>query len=101
MIEWDWDPMKDYKNSHKPLQPEWFDCECSDRHHAIRIVYDPNEGDAFFEFRVNNYQSFFQRLRAAWKYIFNLDNRDASYDTMIIRKVDAQRMINILQRITK
>jgi ATP-dependent Clp protease ATP-binding subunit ClpA len=83
------------------LQMEWFNCECGDNHHAVRLIYDPDEGEVFFEFRVNNYKNFWQRLRAAMKYLFNLDNRDASYDTMIVRKDEAQKMIRILQKVTK
>jgi len=87
--------------SNQPAQIEWFNCECGDAHHSIRFIYDPDECDIFFEFRVNNYKSFWKRLQAAFKYLFNVDNRDASYDTMIVRKDEAQKMIRILQKVSK
>lgn len=79
-------------------QIEWFNCECGDNHHSIRLIYDGDEGDIFFEFRVNSYKSFWQRLRSAFKYLFNINNHDASYDTMIVRKDEAQRMIKLLEK---
>jgi hypothetical protein len=96
-----YDPMKTDDDKYPLLETEWFNCDCGDVHHSIRMTRDREFGDLFLEFRVNNYKSFWKRLRAAAKYLFNLDNRDATYDTMIVRKDEAQKMINILQKVFK
>lgn len=83
-----------------PMETKWFNCECSDIHHSVRVTFDPEYGDAAFEFRVNNYKKFWQRMVGAFKYLFNLGNKDCTYDAMIVRKSEAEEMIKILSKIT-
>jgi hypothetical protein len=81
------------------FETKWFNCDCYDVHHSVRFTRDRETNELTFEFRVNNYKSFWKRLRAATKYLFNVDNRDCSYDSFIVRKEEAQNMIDLLQKV--
>ena len=80
------------------MNSKWFNCSCYDAHHAVRVIYEPEYNEVFFEMRVNNYKSFWKRLKAAFKYLFNLNNRDASYDTFILTPEDRDVMVTVMRR---
>lgn len=95
------DPMEIDDDKYPLFEQGWFNCDCSDAHHAVRFTYDREYGDLNFEFRINNYKSFWSRLRAAYKYVFNRDNKDCCYDSFIVRKDEAQAMIAMLEKVVK
>jgi hypothetical protein len=78
------------------MDTRWFDCSCHSAHHAVRVTYEPEYNEVFFEMRVNNYKSFWKRLVAACKYLFNVDNKDASYDTFILTPEDGEIIMAVL-----
>lgn len=80
------------------MDTRWFDCSCSSAHHAIRVTYEPEYNEVFFEMRVNNYKSFWRRLAAAYKYLFNCDNKNASYDTFILSPDDRKIVVTAINR---
>ena len=80
------------------MDSRWFDCSCRSAHHAIRVTYDVEFNEVFFEMRVNNYKSFWQRLVAAYKYLFNRDNNDCSYDTFLLSPEDRDIMLQVIGR---
>ena len=80
------------------MDTRWFDCSCNSAHHAVRVTYEPEYNEVFFEMRVNNYKSFLKRLVAAYKYLFNRGNNDCSYDTFILSPEDREIMMAVLRR---
>lgn len=80
------------------MNSKWFNCSCYDAHHAVRVTYDVEFNEVFFEMRINNYKSFWKRLIAAYKYLFNKNNKDASYDTFILTPEDKEIMVTVLGR---
>jgi hypothetical protein len=80
------------------MDTRWFDCSCHSAHHAVRVTYEPEYNEVFFEMRVNNYKSFWKRLVAAYKYLFNSDNNDCSYDTFILSPEDREIMMAVFGR---
>ena len=78
------------------MDTRWFDCSCHSAHHAVRVTYEPEYNEVFFEMRVNNYKGFWNRLVAAYKYLFNTDNNDCSYDTFILSPDDREVMMTVL-----
>jgi hypothetical protein len=95
------DPMEIDDDKYPLFETKWFNCDCYDAHHAVRFTYDREYGDLNFEFRINNYKSFWSRLKAAYKYLFNRDNKDCCYDSFIVRKDEAQAMIAMLEKVVK
>lgn len=81
------------------MDSRWFNCSCRDAHHAVRVTYDVEVNEVFFEMRVNNYKSFWKRLKASFKYLFNLDNKDTSYDTFLLSEEDRDVMITVMKKI--
>jgi hypothetical protein len=81
------------------VNSKWFNCSCYDAHHAVRVVYEPKYNEVFFEMRVNNYKNFWKRLKAAFKYLFNLNNRDTSYDAFILTPEDRDVMVAVMRRL--
>ena len=80
------------------MDSRWFDCSCNSAHHAVRVTYEPEYNEVFFEMRVNNYKSFWKRFVAAAKYLFNCDNKDTSYDTFILSPDDRDIMMQVIGR---
>jgi hypothetical protein len=78
------------------MDTRWFDCSCHSAHHAVRVTYEREYNEVFFEMRVNNYKSFWKRLLAACKYLFNVDNKDCSYDTFILAPEDRDTIMHVL-----
>lgn len=81
------------------MDSRWFNCSCGDAHHAVRVTYDVEFNEVFFEMRVNNYKSFWKRLKAAFKYLFNLDNKHSSYDTFLLSEDDRDVMVAVMKKI--
>jgi hypothetical protein len=81
------------------MESRWFNCSCTDAHHAVRLTYDVEYNEVFFEMRVNNYKSFWKRLISSAKYLFNFDNKDASYDTFILSREDRDIMMAVMKKI--
>jgi hypothetical protein len=81
------------------MESKWFNCSCHDAHHAVRLTYDVEYNEVFFEMRVNNYKSFWKRLISSAKYLFNFDNKDASYDTFILSREDRDIMMAVMKKI--
>ena len=81
------------------MNSKWFNCSCYDAHHAVRVIYDVEDNEVYFEMRVNNYKSFWKRVKAAFKYLFNIDNKDCSYDTFILTPEDRDVMVTVLRRL--
>ena len=83
------------------MESRWFNCSCFDAHHAVRVIYDPEYNDVLFEMRVNNYKSIWKRIRAAFKYILNIDNKDCSYDTFMLSQEDRDIILFTISKMKK
>ena len=76
----------------------WLDCDCLSAHHAIRVWHqcDDFQNDIILEMRVNNYKGFFRRLKEAFKYVFNFNNKNCSYDSFNLRSEDVDKLLLML-----
>ncbi len=80
-------PFKDWQRY--KLDTAWIDCGCSDVHHAIRVWHEEENNEVLLEMRVNQYRSFWRRAIQAFKYLFNIDNKESMYDSFLIDATNA------------
>jgi hypothetical protein len=81
---------------------EHFECECSSDEHTLKFTLDELTGDiADLEIWTSvflNQGGFWQRLRTAIKYLFGYKCKYGHFDCFIMRPVDVNRMMNLLQK---
>ena len=90
-------PFKDwYRYS---MGATWIDCGCSDAHHAIRVWYNDENNEVYLEMRVNQYRSFWKRAQQAFKYLFNINNKENMYDSFLIDTTNKDIFIKEINKI--
>ena len=81
-----------------PLRYEYFDCQCHDFNHTIRLTLDPQDGDVYLDVRLNDWMPWHRRIWNAVKYIFKYDVTDGHYDVTLLREEDHDRIRDILRQ---
>lgn len=76
----------------------WVDCECLSPHHAIRIWHSNDHywNEFIIEMRVNNYLPLWKRVVNAFKYVFNISNKDGYYDSFHLKHENVNQLIDML-----
>lgn len=81
-------------------QVKHFDCVCNSLRHVLRVEFYDNE--VVFEVLLNPMQSFFQRVKTAFRFVFfptNVSNF-GGYDCVILnKKEDCKQIISVLERV--
>lgn len=80
------------------LTQEVFVCDCNTVEHQFVITYDndPTDDFLYIEPRLNHYLPFYKRILQAIQYVFN--RADGSYDTIVLRKNDMQRLVDVVNK---
>ena len=73
-------------------------CECGSFEHQIIIVEYPEDQEVYVEVHLSNYRDFWKRLWVGIKYAFGYKCRFGEFDSIIIRKEDHQKLINLLEK---
>ena len=65
----------------------YLECECSDFDHTVRVSLwdwkdDPPE--AFMEYRLNDHEGFWNRIKTAFNYVFGTDGATLVYHDVIL-----------------
>lgn len=81
------------------METKYFECSCNSSEHTIRMVYDPEEKDAYVEVQLCMTNNFFQRVWSAFKYVFGYNCRYGHWDCTLIEKETAEQMIELLKKI--
>jgi hypothetical protein len=90
-------PFKDWHRY--SIDTTWIDCGCSDAHHAIRVWYDDEGNEVLLEMRVNQYRSFWKRAQQAFKYLFNINNKENMYDSFLIDTTNKDIFVRAISKI--
>ena len=77
------------------MDHELFVCECESVDHQLIITSDPDEDAIFFSIYLTTYRPWFERLKAAFNYVFR--NRRIEFDEVILDHADQERLIQVLQ----
>jgi len=76
---------------------EYFECQCSDCNHIIRISYDSEYNEVYTEVQLLS-GGFFSRVKNALRYLFKMDLKYGAWDCTMIRNEDIPRLISLLQK---
>lgn len=76
----------------------YFSCDCSTDEHTIRFTFDSHDGDLFVAVHLQPQYRWYQRIAAAIKYICGYRSKYGEFDTTLIRKEDAGRLIALLEK---
>lgn len=76
-----------------------FRCICADPNHQFNIVsfLDSEDDECWIQIKLTNHNSFWQRLKSAFYYIFNIKNRNLDWDEIILDTKTRQELISKLQ----
>ena len=82
-------------------KPEIFICECHSTEHQLVVRYDPDEEyhNLYIDVHLITYENIFKRIWISLKYIFGYKCRYGHWDEFIFNKNDAERLIEILNKI--
>jgi hypothetical protein len=84
------------KPEFKPIETEYFDCDCHSSDHTIRFIYTPAEIDwkpeLHVEVQLCRTKNIFQRILSAIKYIFGYECRYGHWDCTLIQAKDLERL---------
>jgi hypothetical protein len=73
-------------------------CDCGSLEHQIVIIEDPEDNWIYVQIHLRTYRSFLKRLRVGIKYAFGYKCRFGEFDSIIIRREDHQKLINLLEK---
>lgn len=90
-------------------------CECGDPDHSVILSHfhlaqnkgasnDPNfiwEPELYVYARMITWDSFWKRLRTAWRYLWKIDGRNHHYGETLIRREDVDKITEVLQTFAK
>lgn len=81
------------------LEMHYFECECRSDEHAIRFLYDPEDGSITVStFLGHAGAGFFGRLWKAAKYVCGYRCKYGHFDSTILRAEDKERLVALLSR---
>lgn len=80
----------------QPMKFEWYDCTCKTPEHAIRFVYDPDEGDLWIETYLYKYP-WYHRMWIAFLFVFGIKYKYGRFSETILDTKDVQRLIELLE----
>jgi len=78
-----------------PTKISYHECSCHSSEHTIRFLFDEDEDDLYLEVQLCQTKNFFQRIKAAFKYMFGHQCRYGHWDCVSLDK-DTTRDIVIL-----
>jgi len=86
----------------KPIEIEYFDCDCHTPDHTVRFVYTPAEIDwkpeLHIEVQLCKTKNIFQRIWAAIKYICGYECRYGHWDNTMIESKDLERLRDLVTK---
>lgn len=77
----------------------YFMCDCSSDEHTIRFGYDTEEGELHMHVLLHQYHPWYERIWKGIRYVFGYQSKYGMFDSTIIRKEDADRLIALLQKV--
>lgn len=81
---------------------EFFECECSSAEHLVRFAYfiekdkTIEDDGLYFSVHLNSFDSFWERLKSATKYLFGYHCRYGQWDEVILKRTDAEKLRDML-----
>lgn len=90
-----------YRFAHPETQEEHFRCECGLPEHSVNFRYiddweHPDEPVVYLEPFLTTYNSFWQRLSVAFKYLFKNQRGLGQYEEVLLTQKDLYRMKNFI-----
>ena len=74
-------------------------CSCQSPEHQMVFHYDDEDNEVVAQPALNHFHSFFKRIVVGVRYIFGYECKTGHFDCVIINKREAQRIIEVLQKI--
>jgi hypothetical protein len=78
----------------KNYKQEIYLCQCENLGHVVHLGYFPGDG-VYLSTSVYQYKSFWERLKAAVRFLF-MKNQTAEFDSTMLSDEDASRMRDFL-----
>ena len=80
---------------------EYFECGCGSVEHTLRFSLDRDLPMLYTSIFLNDYYSFWGRLKAAVKYVFGHKCNEGHWDCWILNTEDVARLRNLLDELEK
>lgn len=83
---------------------EYFECLCESNEHLVRVnyfvdeFYDLEEDGIYVDLHLNSYEPWYKRIWLALKYIFGFHCKYGHWDNWILKRHDAEKFRNLLDR---
>jgi len=74
----------------------FFECGCGSDEHTLRFTLDNEDQEIYTSIFLNNYNNIFKRIFIAIKYIFGYKCKYGHWDCWIMKKDDAQKLLEML-----
>jgi hypothetical protein len=87
------------------MRAEYFECACFSEEHTLKFVlHEPEEdypSELYTTIYLNQYRGLFKRIWIALKYVFGYKCQYGHWDCWLMKKADAARLSELLDRYTK
>lgn len=99
--------IKNLVNQDLGTRHEHFECICDSEEHALRITYfvdewnNMDEDEVYFSVHMEANGGFWTRVKNAVKYIFGYDCKYGHFECTTIKREDAQRFRDLMDRYIK
>lgn len=83
------------------MKRETFICSCESIDHQVHFFWDDELNELYCEVHLSPYKNLFNRVLHAIRYVFGLRTRTSSFDTVIFKGEDVERLRDFLNRSPK
>ena len=92
--------MKIYQHPATEDLMKLFVCECHSTDHQFIFVMDPDDewDECYLEVHLSNLGTWYRRLWRKLQYLFGRRSRFGAWDEVIVKKTDAVRIRDLMQR---
>lgn len=79
---------------------DFFECRCGSDDHLIKVIFEEENGEKELSLTAFLYQynSFWQRLKLAVKYLFGCPQECGHWDYVLLKDEDVDKLICLLQK---
>ena len=78
------------------MESHHFDCQCSRFGHIVRFTVDRQDGSLYLDYKLNNYNSWYKRLKTAIMYLFG--SHCEQYDVTVFKQEDYDKLKDVINK---
>lgn len=83
------------------LKHVYTECDCGSDEHVIRFTFDEDDGDLYMSVFLNQYQSWWQRIWIAVKYVFGYKSKYGHFDCTCISGDETVKLASLFTKAAK